>query len=32
MRKLLLNVNLTLFKIDTAPLEPSQFTDPQARV
>jgi hypothetical protein len=32
MRKLLLDVNLTLFKIDTTPLEPRQFSDPQARV
>jgi hypothetical protein len=30
--QLFLDVNLTLFKIDTTPLEPGQFTDPQARV
>jgi hypothetical protein len=32
VRKLLLDVNLTLFKIDAAPFEPGQFTDSQARV
>jgi hypothetical protein len=32
MCKLLLDVNLTLFKIDAAPLEPRQFADPKTRV
>jgi hypothetical protein len=32
MREVLLDVNLSLFKIDTAPLKPGQFTDPQPRV